>query len=404
MATLKSYLTHVVADADFAGYVSFDTVSTADDTETAGTTTTTLNVTYTNATTWNAATVLYEVAGVSTTTGGAATKAKRAYLLDYSAITNMQLYANGNAILDVAGDGAPAASAELVKGVNSAEQVAALINASASRATNVGVTMNASVVGNSSIAIHIGSSNTSASWETTAAVASAVDLTAAESTTLTVGNLVSEVAMTDANAGASSAYAVASRVATIIRNAANTLAGGASAAYYNVSVSGNVGSSALVTNGAMFWLVAKDKGSGGNGLSASLTTEVGTGRSAVNFVPYAIGQTALTSDNKTTAIEGDIVITFESNTAGVTENVIGLPATSATSGTFSAATMSHAGAGIAAFSELHSNYKANAGTGKKTGNDQHADESWNDVRYPEDDNTTTTVTTAAVAKSRLGWL
>ena len=66
--------------------------------------------------------------------------------------------------------------------------------------------------------------------------------------------------------------------------------------------------------------------------------------------------------------------------------------------------MSHAGAGIAAFSELHSNYKANAGTGKKTGNDQHADESWNDVRYPEDDNTTTTVTTAAVAKSRLGWL
>ena len=82
MATLKSYLTHVVADADFAGYVSFDTVSTADDTETAGTTTTTLNVTYTNATTWNAATVLYEVAGASTTTGGAATKAKRAYLLD----------------------------------------------------------------------------------------------------------------------------------------------------------------------------------------------------------------------------------------------------------------------------------------------------------------------------------
>jgi len=402
MATLDAYLTHVVADADFGGYVAFDTVSTNDNTETAGTTTTTLNKTYTNATTWFEGTVLYEVAQVSSG-GGSPSKAKRAYLLDYSAITNFQLYANGNAILDVAGDGAPDSTAELVKGVNSAAQVAATINASASRATNVGVTMNASVVGNSSIAIHIGSSNTSASWETTSAVASTVDLTAAESTTLTVGNLVSEVAMTDANAGASTAYAVASRVATIIRNAANTLTAGASAVYYNVTVSGNVGSSALVTNGAMFWLKADDKGSGGNGLTASLSTEAATGRSAIDFVPYAIGQTALTSDNKTTAIEGDIVITFESNTAGVTQNVIGLPATSATSGTFSAATISHTGVGIAAFSELHSNLLANAGTNKATGADMHPDESRSDVTYPED-LVAATITTAAVAKSRIGWL
>ena len=402
MATLKTYLTHVVADSDFAGYVAFDTVSTNDNTETAGTTTTTLNKTYTNATTWFEGTVLYEVAQVSAN-GGSPTKAKRAYLLDYSAVTNFQLYANGNAILDVAGDNAPVASAELVKGLNSADQVAATINASASRATAAGVTMNASVTGNSSIAIHIGSTASSASWETTSAVASAVDLTAAESTTLTVGNLVSEVAMTDANAGASTAYAVASRVATIIRNAANTLTGGASAAYYNVTVSGNVGSSALVTNGAMFWLKADDVGSGGNGLAASLTTEAATGRSAIDFVPYAIGQSALTTDNTTTAIEGDIVITFESNTAGVAGTVIGLPATSAASGTFSAATMSHAGTGIAAFSELHSNLLANAGTNKATGSDQHADESRSDVRYPED-TVAATITTAAVAKSRLGWL
>ena len=59
MATLKTYLTHVVADSDFAGYVAFDTVSTNDNTETAGTTTTTLNKTYTNATTWYEGTVLY---------------------------------------------------------------------------------------------------------------------------------------------------------------------------------------------------------------------------------------------------------------------------------------------------------------------------------------------------------
>ena len=65
--------------------------------------------------------------------------------------------------------------------------------------------------------------------------------------------------------------------------------------------------------------------------------------------------------------------------------------------------MSHAGTGIAAFSELHSNLLANAGTAKADGNDQHADESRSDVRYPED-TVAATITTAAVAKSRLGWL
>ena len=84
--------------------------------------------------------------------------------------------------------------------------------------------------------------------------------------------------------------------------------------------------------------------------------------------------------------------------------MIGNPATSATSGTFSAATLSHAATGIAGITELHSNLLANAGTNKVTSTDGHHDESRSDVVYPEDDNTTTTVTTTAVAKSRLGWL
>ncbi len=81
-----------------------------------------------------------------------------------------------------------------------------------------------------------------------------------------------------------------------------------------------------------------------------------------------------------------------------------MTATSATSGTFSAATLSHAVTGIAGISELHSNYKVNAQTGSVTSTDGHHDESWSDVRYPEDNNLTTTTTTAAVAKTRIAWL
>ena len=111
MATLKAYLTHVVADADFAGYVSFDTLSSEVDTETSGSSTTSLNITFQDATTFNEATVLYEVAadaGTTTTTGGAATKSKRSLILDTSRITTMQFYAGGALILDINGDGAPA--------------------------------------------------------------------------------------------------------------------------------------------------------------------------------------------------------------------------------------------------------------------------------------------------------
>ncbi|MDC1034092.1 hypothetical protein OAR02_01480, partial [Flavobacteriaceae bacterium] len=111
MATLKTYLTHVVADADFAGYVSFDTLSSEVDTETSGTSTTKLNVTFQDATTFNEATVLYEVAadaGTTTTTGGSATKSKRSLLLDISRVSTMQLYAGGAVLLDINGDGAPA--------------------------------------------------------------------------------------------------------------------------------------------------------------------------------------------------------------------------------------------------------------------------------------------------------
>ena len=99
----------------------------------------------------------------------------------------------------------------------------------------------------------------------------------------------------------------------------------------------------------------------------------------------------------------DLVLTFESTQTGVANNNIGLPATSAASGTFASTTISYSAEALSIDAELHSNYKANAGTGKATSTNSHPEESWSDVTYPED-TVAATVSVTAVAKSRLGWL
>jgi len=404
MATLKSYLTHVVADADFAGYVSFDTVSTADDTETAGTTTTTLNVTYTNATTWNAATVLYEVAGASTTTGGAATKGKRSLLLDVSRITTMQLYAGGDALLDINGDGA--AAKYTATGNSTAAIVNALNNANnTARATANGVTYSAQDGGNSTAIVHIGTERDSAVWETTAATVTEIYLTASDIITFTLGNVTVTTTVTSVGGDFNSVQMVTDAVQAAWVAKVTT----ASQILYQFA-SANTEASSSISNakGNMLTFTAMDKGSAGKGKSISLTAASVDGTTSP-ILPVSYGATSATNDNASSG--DDVIVTFESNTAGVDESVVGLPATSAASGSFAIGTISHVhdtNAGVpVAITELHSNYKANAGTGKKTAGlsgDQHSDESWDDVRYPEDDNQVTTVTTTAVAKSRLGWL
>ena len=78
---MKIYLTAIAADADNTAQVSFDTVSSEDDTETTGTTTTTLNVlgATTSSTTTNEATVLIMTPATANTADGGsdATTAKR---------------------------------------------------------------------------------------------------------------------------------------------------------------------------------------------------------------------------------------------------------------------------------------------------------------------------------------
>jgi hypothetical protein len=401
MDSLKTYLTHVVADSDFAGYVSFDTLSTETDTETAGSSTVTLNTTYTNATTFNEATVLYEVAaGASTSTGGSATKGKRSYLLDISGITQAQFTANGQDLIDINGDGVPAF---YIFTGQTASTVIAALNDSDNKAvaTANGVTMNAAAGGNSTLAVHVGSQLNSAKWETTAAAITNLHLTASDVITLTVGN--QSVTTTAATSNASyEIYSVAKSVGAAIATRWAAVNTGASAIIFEVGTAVQASSSIYNTGGHMLTFTSKDKGTDGAGLSASLSISALDATGNNGTLPVAYGATNLTSDNTSTG--PDVILTFESNVAGLQQNVIGLPATSAASGTFGAATLSHAATGIGGISELHTNYKPRAGTGTPTYLDVHPDESWSDVRYPEDDNTVTTAGSAAVAKNRIAWL
>jgi len=404
MDSLKTWLTHVVADADFAGYVSFDTVSTSNDTETAGTTTTTLNTTYSSATTWNDATVLYEVAAASTTTGGAATKSKRSLLLDISRVTTMQLYAGGAVLLDLNGDGAPAKYT--ATGETTASIVAALNNSNnTARATANGVTFSAQDGGNSTAIVHIGTSRDSAVWETSAATTTPINLTASDIITFTLGNATVTTTVTSTGGAFNSVQLVTDAVQAAWVAKVTT----ASAILYDFESAQTEASSTLGNAlGNQLTFTARDVGSGGEGKSISLTA-ASTDGTTTPILPVAYGATRQTTDN--TSAGSDVVITFESNVAGLAGNEIGLPATSGTSGTFSLATISHTsdtGSGVpVAITELHSNLRTNSSTAPTvaglSGN-MHTDESRSDVRYPEDDNTLTTVTTAAVAKNRIAWL
>ena len=400
MKTLKTYLTAVAAEGDSDAYVSFDTVSTFQDTESTSTTTT-LNVSYTNTTTFNAATVLYDVEQVASG-GGSATKGKRGFLLDVSVLESFQVWANGAAMIDAANDGAPAVTAELAVAGNTAAVLVGLINQSQnlSRATNNGLTMLASAGGNSTVEISLGATLDSTLWETSNATASAIAMSTTETITLTVGNFTVNVAPAGTESGGEDAYADSERLVTLLRTAANTLATGDSANYYEVSIGAVASSTISGEDAAAFVVTSKDIGTGGAGLAASLSI---TGKSSQAYLPYRIGATRSTGDNVTAG--PDVVLTFEWNTAGTDTYPLGTPANDATDHAESAATVSFAGAKATgtAVNELYSTYLANAGTNKPTGTNTYPAESRSDVTVPEQ-TIAATVTTAAVDSSHVHWL
>jgi hypothetical protein len=347
---------------------------------------------------------LYEVAQVSATTGGAAKKAKRGYLIDISEADSVEFWAGGSSITDLDGDNTPG---PIVTTDSSAAQIVAALNNSnnTTRATNNGVTFLASEGANSTIAITLGGSTlNSALYETTNATASAFALGTQESITLTVGNLVVEAGVAGTESGGTDAYQVADKLVTTLRTAVAAALAGASANYYEVSV-GAVASatayagSAYNEDAASILFTSKDIGTGGSGLTASISV---TGRSSGAFVPYVIGATKATSDNATSGT--DIVVTFEDVDAGTVLNSIGTPANDGTDHAVSAATVSWTSADGTGINELYTTHFANAGTNDETGTNTYPAESRSDVRNPEDDNTTTTISTAAVAKNRIAWL
>ena len=316
MDSLKAYLTHVVADSDFAGYVSFDTLSTETDTETAGTSTVKLNTTYQNATTFNEATVLYEVASVSATTGGAATKSKRSLILDTSRITTMQFYAGGALILDINGDGAPAkydatndTTASIVAALNDADNVA--------RASANGVTFSAQDGGRSTAIVHIGTELDSALWETTAGAVSGINLTASDIITFTLGNATVTTSIVSVGGAFNSVQLVTNAVQAAWIAKVTT----ASAVLYQFEKAQAEASSTLSNaKGNQLTFTARDIGTGGEGLSISLTAASVDG-TTIPQLPVAYGKTRLTTDN--TSAGDDVIVTFESNVAGLAGNEIG---------------------------------------------------------------------------------
>jgi hypothetical protein len=403
MDSLKTYLTHVVADSDFAGYVTFDTLTTETDTETAGSSTVTLNTTYQNATTFNEATVLYEVAaGASTSTGGVATKGKRGMLIDVSTAGKIDFWTGGSQILDINGDGAPLAytitgstASQIITNLNNANNIA--------RAANNGVTFLASPGGNSTLAIHLGGSTlNSALYETSNVTASAFALAATESITLTVGNLSVTAAVAGTEAAGSDAYQVADKLMTTLRTAVASALGGDSSDYYEVSVGAVISStlSGASEDAAAILFTSKDIGTGGAGLTASVSV---SGRSSANFVPYAIGASKATTDNVTSG--PDVVVTFEDTDAGTTLYSLGDPANDATDHAWTSATISYvANNGATGINELYSTHLPNAGTADATGTNTYPAESRSDVTRPEDNNVEVIAGSAAVAKNRIAWL
>jgi hypothetical protein len=399
MKTLKTYLTAVAAEGDSDAYVSFDTVSTFTDSE--GTTdSVTLNVSYINTTTFNAATVLRDVEAV-VTAGKDATKAKRSFLLDISRLSTVQLYAGGSAIIDIDGDGT--AAKYTVTGNTAANVLNALNDAdNVSRAATNGVTYSASAGGNSTSVVHIGTELDSALWETSAAAVSGINLTASDIITFSVGNLtVTTSVVTNQGSAFGKVQAVTDAIQAVY-NAKNTAA---SEILYDFDRTHAEASSAISNaKGQQLTFTARDFGTGGAGLSISLTAASVDG-TTIPQLPVAYGATNASTDNVSAG--PDVVVTFVDTVAGSLNNTIGLPATSAASSSFTLATVSHTGvtaAGVpTAITELHTNYKPNAGTGKATSEDQHSDESWSDVTYPEGVVDAVTTTTA-VDSSHVHWL
>ena len=332
MDTLKVYLAMVDGDSDNNVQVNFDTVSVEDDTETAGTTTTTLNVigATTLTTTTNEATVLKMVSGSANTAAGAKAAIGQIYgmIITPAVVTaattagtaqgTLQITMSNIAVFDTTTTGTGTA---LALTGNSAQDIAAIESTvNLTRATAIGVTMDAKRGANSTAAITLrehGSGNTAAvigeRYTTATAAAAGVSATnhgfgVDDIITVTVGS--NSVTATAATA---SVTAIGSAIYTAWAAKYHS-SGTASAAAV-----ATMDSPTFATSGntqALAWTMnQEDSGGYGKTIAVSVTAG-GTGSSNgsnANSIDWTIGASNITSNNTTVDDGISTILTFTAN-------------------------------------------------------------------------------------------
>jgi hypothetical protein len=341
MDTMKIYLTAMAAEADADGYAGFDTVSTFDNTDASATATvsTSLSVTgptsYTAGTTLaNDSTVLEMIEATANTAAGSKSAIGQIYgmIITPAVVTaattagtaqgTLQITMSNIALFDTSTTGVGTA---LALTGNSAQDIAAIkTTINLTRATAVGVTMDAKRGANSTAAMTLrehGSGNTAAvigeRYTTATAAAAGVSATnhgfgVDDIITVTIGS--NSVTATNASA---SVTGLGSAVYTAW-NAKYGTAGTASA-----SAVATMTSPTYATGGntqALAWTMNQEDSGGYEQTMAVSVTAGGTGSSNGsngNSIDWTIGASNITSNNTTVDDGISTILTLTSNDINV---------------------------------------------------------------------------------------
>jgi hypothetical protein len=184
IATLKTYLTAVAADADSEAKVLMDTIDFTDESDST--------TEYTYVTSADAASEYLRVLYLTPNTsyaGAAATTSKRTFLIDvseFSTASQVQFTVNNRAVFDVNGDGT-AAAIDVTDSLD-AMYIAISDPDNIAQAALADVTMSVSKKGNSTIDVEIGPTLDSATYETQNGIASAISVLTSDILSISVGN------------------------------------------------------------------------------------------------------------------------------------------------------------------------------------------------------------------------
>jgi hypothetical protein len=342
MDSMKIYLTAIAADADNTAQVSFDTVSSEDDTETSGTTTTTLNVlgATTSSTSTNEATVLIMtpvVAGTANTAAGAYTAvAARKGWIAAAATTTIKFNTANEAVT------IPATAYTLL-GNNAVDAANIASTANKALANTLGLTLDAYNKGNSYSTVSlVVNENTNVSVQGERYTSTTAATAASTATRGSDGAFVHSVGLSDTvtlSVGANSvttslnaallstgklAYTGTATTVTAIEIAVKAAWG----AKYGTTGTASAAAIATLTgtDNGIIQIVMLQADSGGHDKAVSFS--VADGGTAVSShtasnLDYVIGSTIDANDNSTVATttgKQGLIITLTSNDAGTNIN------------------------------------------------------------------------------------